>query len=113
MAEVHVTINGRSYPVACEAGEEARVKELAQYLDRKAVEFARRFGPIGEARLLVLAALTVADELADSRAAARRSPEPASGGNGFDSDALAEGLEELAQRIETIAQRLESPQSHR
>ena len=36
MPEVHLTINGRSYPVACEEGQESRIKELAQYLDRNA-----------------------------------------------------------------------------
>src|SRR5216684_4643412 len=62
MPEVHLTINGRSYPVACEEGQESRIKELAQYLDRKTAEFVTKLGQIGEARLLVLAALVITDE---------------------------------------------------
>lgn len=113
MAEVHLTINGRSYAVACDEGEEARLKELAHYVDRKAADFARTLGSIGEARLLVMAALVITDELAEAHAAMRK---PAGGeaapGNGVDTDALAQGLEELAQRIETIAVRLETSHIH-
>ncbi len=106
MPEVHLTVNGRSYPVACEPGEEGRIKELAQYLDRKTQEFVAKLGQIGEARLLVLAALVITDELADAHAALRR--QSAGGANGVDTAALAQGLEELAKRLETIAVRLES-----
>ena len=106
MPEIHLTVNGRSYPVSCQEGEEARIKELAQYVDRKIQEFVSKLGQIGEARLLVLAALVVADELADAQATLRRHSSGAS--NGVDTGALAQGLEELAKRLETIAVRLES-----
>ncbi len=106
MPEVHLTVNGRSYPVSCEPGEESRLKELAQYLDRKTPEFVAKLGQIGEARLLVLAALVITDELADAHATLRR--QSAGSANGVDTTALAQGLEELAKRLETIAVRLES-----
>jgi cell division protein ZapA len=105
MPEVHLTINGRSYPVACEEGEQARLKELALYIDRKTAEFVRKHGQIGEARLLVLATLVIADELAEAQAALHP---PTAQGNGIDTSALAQGLDELAERIETIAVRLET-----
>jgi cell division protein ZapA len=107
MPEIHLTVNGRSYPVACEEGQETRIKELALYLDRKTSEFVTKLGQIGEARLLVLAALVITDELADAHAALRR--HATAEGNGVDTSALAHGLEELARRIETIAVRLETP----
>jgi cell division protein ZapA len=107
MPEIHLTVNGRSYPVACEEGQETRIKELAQYLDRKTAEFVTKLGQIGEARLLVLAALVITDELADAHASLRRQSAGETG-NGVDTAALAQGLEELAKRIETIAVRLES-----
>ncbi|HTZ81199.1 MAG TPA: cell division protein ZapA [Stellaceae bacterium] len=110
MPEIHITINGRTYPVACDEGQEARLKELAQYVDRKTAEFARKLGQIGEARLLVLAALTITDELADTHATLRKSGNGS--GNGIDTDALAHGLVDLAQRIEAIAERLETPHIH-
>ena len=106
MPEVHLTINGRSYPVACEEGQESRIKELAQYLDRKTAEFVAKLGQIGEARLLVLAALVITDELAEAHVALRR--HSAAEGNGVDTAALARGLEELAKRIEMIAVRMET-----
>ncbi|HUK10827.1 MAG TPA: cell division protein ZapA [Stellaceae bacterium] len=108
MPELHLTINGRTYPIACDDGQEARLKELAQYLDRKTVDFARKLGQIGEAHLLVLAALLITDELADAQAVLRRHASGESIGNGVDVDALAHGLEELAERIEAIADRIET-----
>lgn len=105
MAQVTVTINGRSYPVACNDGEEQRIEELARYVDAKVKTFARELGQIGESRLLVMAALVLADELADARAESR-APRPGNGA-GLDED-IAAGIENLAQRIETIAARLET-----
>jgi len=109
MAEVHLTINGRTYPVSCEEGQQGRLKELALYLDRKTADFSAKLGQIGEARLLVLAALVITDELADAQALLRRH---AGGGNGVDTDALSNGLDELAERIEVIAGRLETDRAH-
>ena len=47
MPEIHLTVNGRSYPVSCEEGQESRIKELAQYVDRKTAEFVGKLGQIG------------------------------------------------------------------
>jgi cell division protein ZapA len=106
MAQVTVTINGRAYPVACNEGEERRIDELARYVDGKLKSFVRELGQIGEARLLVLAALVLADELADAQAA----PDGERPGNGiaFADERMAAGVENLAQRIEAIAARLEA-----
>lgn len=108
MAQVTVTINGRNYPVACNAGEEERISELARYVDGKVKTFAKDIGPVGEARLLLLAALVLADELAEAIEAARQSYP---GGNGTAPDAgkFAAGIENLAGRIEAIAAKLETP----
>jgi cell division protein ZapA len=107
MAQVTITINGRAYPVACNEGEEQRIAELARYVDDKVKTFAKDLGQIGEARLLVLAALILADELADAQSASGRPH----GGNGVAADEgkLATGIEILAQRIEAIAAKLETP----
>jgi cell division protein ZapA len=105
MAQITVSINGRGYPVACNEGEEARIEELGRYIDAKVKTFARELGQIGETRLLVLAALVLADELADAQAESDRP----SAGNGaaLDDGIAAAGIENLAQRIEAIAARLE------
>ena len=107
MPQVSISINGRSYPVACDEGEEDRIRDLARIIDSKVAGFARQVGQAGEARLLVLAALVITDELAEAHATLRR--QSAASGNGVDTAALAQGLEELAKRIETIAVRLETP----
>jgi cell division protein ZapA len=106
MPQIAVTINGRSYPVACNEGEEQRIGELARYVDSKVKTFARDLGQIGEARLLLLAALVLADELADAQAA-EGAGQAANGNAVLESGRLAAGVENLAERIEAIAMRLE------
>jgi cell division protein ZapA len=109
MAQVTVEINGRSYAVACDDGQEERVKGLAQYLEAKVAEFAGKLGQIGEARLLLLAGLAVADELAEATETLRRTRRQPGRDAAAEAN-LANGLESLAQRIEAIAERLENPQ---
>ncbi len=105
MPQVSVTINGRAYPVACQEGEEERIRDLASIIDGKVAEFARQVGQAGEARLLVLAALVLADELAEAHEALRDSaaPAPSTGDH-----AVATGIDRLAARVEAVAARLES-----
>ena len=107
MAQVTITINGRNYPIACNAGEEGRIGALARYVDGKVKGFAREFGAVGEARLLLLTALILADELAEARETQNGH---AAAGNGAAAigDSLAGGIDHLAQRIEAIATRLET-----
>lgn len=106
MAQVTVTINGRIYPVTCNEGEERRIEELSRYIDSKVKTFASELGQIGESRLLVLAALVLADELADAKAEAGRPR--SSNGAGSDDEIVADGIENIAERIESIAARLET-----
>jgi cell division protein ZapA len=104
MPQVSISINGRSYPVACDEGEEDRIRALARLIDSKVAGFARSVGQAGEARLLVLAALVLADELTEANEASRQlGQQPAS-----DSAVVAGSVSRLAQRIEAVAARLES-----
>ena len=64
MAQVNVTINGRQFRMACEDGQEDHVTDLARDLDARIEGLRAKFGEIGDTRLTVMAALTVADELA-------------------------------------------------
>jgi|SRR5690348_10942423 cell division protein ZapA len=66
MGRVTVPVNGRSYTVSCEDGQETRIRRLAQYVDAKVGEFVAEVGQVGEARLLLLTALVIADELSDA-----------------------------------------------
>jgi cell division protein ZapA len=66
MNHVNVTINGRQYRMACEEGQEARLLNLAESLESRIGSLRGKFGEIGDARLTVMAALTVCDELLDA-----------------------------------------------
>ena len=66
MSQVNVTINGRQFRMACEDGQEGHLQQLAKELDDRIVALRGQFGEIGDARLTVMAALMVADELAET-----------------------------------------------
>jgi cell division protein ZapA len=72
MPQINVTINGRQFRMSCEEGEEAHLTELAADLDTRIARLRARFGEIGDTRLTVMAALTVADELAETKAKLQR-----------------------------------------
>ena len=66
MSHINVTINGRQYRMACEEGQEVRLLKLAENLETRIQSLRGKFGEIGDARLTVMAALTVCDELVDA-----------------------------------------------
>jgi cell division protein ZapA len=66
MSHINVTINGRQYRMACEEGQEVRLLRLAENLESRVEALRGKFGEIGDARLTVMAALTVCDELVDA-----------------------------------------------
>ncbi len=66
MSQVNVTINGRQFRMACEDGQEDHLRQLARELDERITGLRVQFGEIGDARLTVMAALMVADELSES-----------------------------------------------
>ena len=108
MGQVAVTINRRSYEVACDDGQEDHLVRLASYIDKKVAELVTSVGQIGDTRLLVMSALLLADELSEaySELAALRGDDdevPDSPVN----ETLVTGIETLAQRVEDIAARLE------
>lgn len=72
MAQVNVTINGRQYRMGCEDGQEDHVTRLAEEIDGRIEQLRGAHGEIGDQRLTVMAALTVADELAETAHRIRR-----------------------------------------
>ena len=112
MGQVVVKVNGRDFALSCPDGQEPRIRRLAQYVDAKLGEFTRTVGQVGEARLLLLAALVIADELSDANEAVQqeRNRLRAAGAGAADpGGAAASGLRGMAERIEGIAARLETP----
>jgi len=68
MAVAIVTIAGRSYRLGCDEGQEKRLEELAASVDGKIAAMRSNVGEIGDQRLVVMAAIEIADEAADARA---------------------------------------------
>jgi cell division protein ZapA len=104
MSQVSVTIDGRKYRL-CNEGEEARLESLAGVIDEKIGEMRTAFGEIGDQRLVIMAALTIADNLAEARdeaAAQRKRSDDAE----QRAQALASSLDEIGSRLESIAARL-------
>jgi cell division protein ZapA len=63
MSQVSVTINGRQYRMACEDGQEDHLMTLARELDERVARLRTQFGQIGDSRLIVMAALMMADDV--------------------------------------------------
>ncbi|HLN09641.1 MAG TPA: cell division protein ZapA [Xanthobacteraceae bacterium] len=116
MSHVSVTINGRQYRMACEDGQEGHLMRLARDLDQRIDQLRTRFGEIGDMRLTVMAALTVADELVEAGKRLRRIEEElaglqdarvlASDRTQATSAAVAAALNSAAERIERVTRNL-------
>jgi cell division protein ZapA len=105
VGKVHIVVNNRGYDVACDDGQEAVVTQLAQDLARRVDKLAQSVGQIGDARLLLMAALLVADELGSAKKEIERLTHHA---GEEEEDRLADTLERLASRVEAIAVRMEA-----
>jgi cell division protein ZapA len=108
MPTVPLVVNGRTYDVACEDGQEEHLRQLGAQIARKVDELVGTMGQIGENRLLLMASLLIADELSDTHSEVRRLRMEESQRSTANEEALADAIERLAERIEGIAARLES-----
>jgi cell division protein ZapA len=106
-------IDGRTYRVACDEGEEVRLGDLAQLVDAKISALRQRFGEIGDQRLIIMAAITLADERAEANARIRdleaelaRLKAPSTPAPDW-AEQVAVSLSEAAQRIEQVAKDLD------
>ena len=116
MSQVSVTINGRQFRMACEDGQEAHLMELARDLDSRIEGLRGKFGEIGDTRLTVMAALTVADALAETGQRIKRLEEEVAAMQDARSAAadrargaqvsVAAALMAAAERIEIITRKL-------
>ncbi|HEY1981234.1 MAG TPA: cell division protein ZapA [Xanthobacteraceae bacterium] len=116
MSQVSVTINGRQFRMACEDGQEPHLVDLARELDSRISGLRSKFGEIGDTRLTVMAALTVADELAEAAvrvsrleqelAALQEARAVSSDHNKTAQAAVAAALSSAAERIEAITKKL-------
>jgi cell division protein ZapA len=113
MPQVSVMIAGRPYRMACGEGEEEHLQGLARRLDGKIADLRGAFGEIGDQRITVMAALTIADDLAEAekRIAALRADiaalhderQAAEATLGAMSDAAAAAIDEAAAEVDRVA----------
>lgn len=108
MGQISVTLNGRRYDLACDDGQEEHVRGLAGDIGRRVEGLVEGLGQVGEGRLLLLAALLVADELAEARVRLATA-EGLLGGGETPLLEMPGRLCDLATRIEAVAARLKGP----
>ena len=65
MAQVTVTIDGKTYRMACDEGQEEHLIDLAERFDRYVAHLKDSFGEIGDQRLTVMAGIMVMDEFVE------------------------------------------------
>lgn len=103
MPDLEVVVDGKPYTIRCDDGEEAHVTRLAGELDARAKRLRYGVGPIDEARLLVMVALILADELHEARSGPASAAAPPAA---VDADGLARAIDAVAVQIEAVAARL-------
>lgn len=108
MAEVNLSINGRNYGIACDDGQEKRLKDLGYYVDQRMKEISRAGAANNDAHLLVLTALMMADEIYDLREDMRdvNSQLREKEGDEEDEVLMIRAIDNLAERIDLIAGRI-------
>jgi cell division protein ZapA len=119
MSQVSVTINGRQFRMACEDGQEGHLMNLARDLDVRIEGLRKKFGEIGDTRLTVMAALTIADSLAETAARIKRLEDELAALHNARVEALnldkaarsaiTAALTAAAERIESITAKLNQP----
>ena len=119
MAQLTVKINGYAYTVGCEDGQEAHLQQMAREVEQRVESMKAVGGSSGEGRLLVLAALMMADELHDTAIEVanlrakleNQAAAPASALNRPSAPDRANGkrLAKLASKAEDIAASIEQP----
>ncbi len=107
MANVRLTVGGRNFVVACAPGEEAHVSALGKMIDTKIMD-TQDAATLSEPRVLLYAALMLADELHDARKeCAAPAPPPAVREEPGISQEIVSHLDAIAVKLENLAARLE------
>ena len=109
---VTIRLNGTPYQIGCGEGEEAHIESLAADIEEVLQSLVGSVGQIGEARLLAMTALILADRAQEGGAqeggAQEGGSQEATKGAGNGDDVAAEALERAAERILTLASKLSS-----
>ncbi|MCB1439969.1 MAG: cell division protein ZapA [Nitratireductor sp.] len=118
MASVSVNINGKTYRMACDEGQEAHLISLAEKLDGYVGQLKGSFGEIGDQRLTVMAGVMVADELVEMEkkverlekelAAVKERNKSLSGETEASELEAAKAIEAVAGKLSDLAAKLKS-----
>jgi len=117
MAKVSIAINGRKYALGCDDGEEERLERLGRQLDERLTMLANNFGQIGDLRLMVMAGITMMDELDELKGnvteqaeqmalTVRKESEAAKASAARAERKATDTLIDTAERIEAMVERL-------
>jgi cell division protein ZapA len=119
LASVNVTINDRQFRIGCEDGQEQHIEKLASDFDALINDLRGRIGEVGDARLTIMAALTVADDLSEAMKKIRGLEAELSGlkeariasadRNEATQAAVAAAFNAAAERLEVVAKKLNQP----
>ncbi|MCG6859332.1 MAG: cell division protein ZapA [Salaquimonas sp.] len=119
MAQVTVSINGKTYRMACEEGQEQNLRELAERFNSYVGQLKGAFGEIGDQRLTVMAGIMVTDELQEAARRIRtleadletlRSSRDEALGKAYSAESeLARQVHGIAERIEAVGAKLAQP----
>jgi len=109
VGQVSITIRGRQYQIACDDGQEAHLARLGRYLDEQSQQLAVNTGSVNDTMMMVMVALTVADELADATAKLEAESSVGKAAQDKIDTGIASLLNGLSKRIEDIAVALERP----
>ena len=120
MSEVTVTINGRTYKMSCDDGQERHLLGLAEHVGQHVESLKESVGQVGDTRLLLMAAIMVTDELQEAnrridgleKEIQRLTAEQDSASERFQEfkENAARSLDSAAERIEEMAEKLNAAQ---
>jgi len=112
VSNVNLHIGGRTFTVACGPGEEDHIAGLGRMIDEKLQALVPATTSQSESRMLLFAALVLADELHETKHGAGAPvpppPPPPPPPEPQEDMALAQSLEMIAERLENCATRLEA-----
>ena len=93
---VEISVNNQIYKISCEEGQEEHIQNLVKFINNELEKLVSSVGQIGEARLLLMTCLIIADKLKDESYSS----------DSLDHDFLLEALQKITHRVETVADKI-------
>jgi cell division protein ZapA len=111
MAQVTLRINGYAYTIGCKDGEEKHLESMGAEVGRRIDIVRASAGPSGESRMLVMAALLMADDIFELRNKLNASEAAGGGGDPKADSKFGRKLDKLTKRAEEIVDGLDQPEA--